>query len=154
MSKHDTLTAAVFHPETARLALLDRWNDDDRLAPLFAALRELNEIGNRLNQLANEHPAIGARCIASDVGVLHSVHRETSRINVFEWFTAPNSGAVKALWELLEDRRRAWIDAKLTVEGLRMDLRETRDAWHDRYEELILSAPTVDQARIEENRRG
>jgi hypothetical protein len=140
------------HPETARLASLKRWNDDPRLEPLFAALRDLDTIGKRLSLLAGEHPALGAQDAASDVGKLRSTYRESSRIHVYEWHTVPNSGAVKALWELLEERRRAWIEAKLTAKGLRMDLRETAQAWHEGYERMNLSAPTVDEARIEANR--
>jgi len=148
-----TIHSATLHPETARLASLERWNDDERIEPLFAALRDLNEIGARLERLAGEYPATGARGIASEVGMLHSRYRETGRINVYEWHTVPNSGAVKTLWELLEERRGAWIDAKLSAEGLRYDLgRDMAERYHERYEELTLSAPTVEEARVEANR--
>lgn len=145
--------AAELHPEAARLAALARWNDDVRLVPLFTALRELNEIGARLERLAGEYPATGAREIASDIGMLHSRYRETGRNNVYEWHTEPNGGAVTTLWNLFEERRRGWIDAKLMAEGLRNDLGEELAArYHDRYEELSLEAPTVEEARVEANR--
>jgi hypothetical protein len=136
------LNTQPLHPETQRLLDAQNWTDDAAVKPLFSAIAALLPVGETLRELSASRPSIN-RCCGDDIGGLTVVSEMTGRVNEWQNRLRP-SGAVASIWEELDALRSRWISARLTVEGLRSDMRD--DRWFDRKTELEDAAVTVDAA--------
>lgn len=136
------LTTQPLHPETQRLIDAQNWTDDAAVKPLFSAIAALLPVGEQLRELSAGRPSIN-RCVADDIGGLSQVIEMGSGMHDHVTRVRP-SGAVASIWEELDALRSRWINARLTVEGLRSDMRD--DRWFDRKTELEDAAVTVDAA--------
>jgi len=142
----------ILHPAIERQLGFACWSDDPAVVTILNAIAELNRIGRALCELAAHRPDLNGGSELRAVGTLSERYAMTGYVNRNVWLTEA-SGSLGELWNLLGQRRGAWIDARLAAEGLRSDLRATRDRYADRNGELEAEAPTV-QATWESFRVG
>ncbi len=110
--------ARALHPAILRQAGYAAWTGDPAIATLLAILRDLDEAGARLERLHHDRPDLGAGTARGDIGEVARIFERCPDLSFgLGWRIRANGGACAGLWQLLAERRDAWIAARLEAEG-------------------------------------
>lgn len=121
------------------------WAAAPRITAMFAMLRDLNALHDRIAMHCHSDPAAGLDGVRGEIGTVTGVY-ETDFSGPMRtvWTVRANGGAAASLWELLTEQRDAWIDAQLVAEGFAPW--SWSDEKHDRRDALAEDAGTVAMA--------
>lgn len=141
-----TALKTTLHPEAARQLALPTWTADPAAKTLFSAIRTLQPVAETLAELSANRPSIN-RCVADELGRLTTTHYDTGRFGTPDGVKTVGTGVIGMIWDELEALRQRWIDARLTVDGLRSDMVDFQ-RWFDRREQLSDEALPVGGAWV------
>jgi hypothetical protein len=121
------------------------WTTAPRITAMFAMLRDLNALHDRIAAHCHGDPAAGLDGVRGEIGAVAGVYEnDFSGPMRTVWTIRANGGAAASLWELLTEQRDAWIDGQLVAEGFAPW--DWSDEKHDRRDALAEEAGTVAMA--------